>query len=645
MSTQPLPALRVRFSLLWKITLPFVFLSMVLGLGATYLVNTFLSQEEADRFVRQLVDSGQQAKDALVRVEIDLLTLERLAANTAGVAESAAIGDAEDLRQRVLPPVLNAREDVLAILDPNGTSVLTIRHRPDEGPESYDALRGETYYSEWAFVQRVLRREVDPVIGDKQADLEALVLGDRVSYVFWVAGPLIDPQERFVGAVLVGRYLNRVTAEAAVDAGANISIYAPSGGEVLSTTLEPQESESLTLAPELLSQALLTDQPSSPLRSVRAAGSEYWEVLTPFTVRQGSQVIGALGISLVRMPLETEQPGTLPMAVRLGAAALILVVLIGLLISSSITRPIARLVEAHTDVALGKLDTRVPESGADEIGALARTFNQMVSELREGSIYRDLLGRTVTPEVRDRLRTSFADGALLLKGQRVQATILFADFRGYTSLAERADPAEVMRTLNDYFAGVVPILSLHGGVVNKFDGDSVMAFFGILPQYLPPRVSALQATHAGVALLEYLGRLNKRRGQRGEPAFEMGIGISTGTVIAGGLGSQERVHYTVVGDTVNVAQRIQGISRQLGGTALVISQDTYQNLGNIRRQFNFGRQGAAQLKGKQREVMVYEVLGRTTALIGRQQVEQTVQQYTGSWDHLAEDLTQHLRRK
>jgi len=645
MSTQPSRAPRVRFSLLWKITLPFVFLSMVLGLGATYLVNTFLSQEEADRFVRQLVDGGQQAKDALVRVEIDLLTLERLAANTAGVAESAAIGDAEDLRQRVLPPVLNAGEDVLAILDLSGTSVLTIRHRPDEGPESYDALRGETYYSEWPFVQRVLRQEADPLIGDKHAGLEALVLGDRVSYVFWVAGPLIDPQERFVGAVLVGRYLDRLTAEAAVDAGANISIYAPSGGELLSTTLEPQESESLTLAPELLAQALLPDQPSSPLRSVRAAGSEYWEVLTPFTVRQGSQVIGALGVSLVRLPLQTEQPGTLPVAVQLGAAALILVVLIGLLISSSITRPIARLVEAHTDVALGKLDTRVPESGADEIGTLARTFNQMVSELREGSIYRDLLGRTVTPEVRDRLRTSFADGALLLKGQRVQATILFADFRGYTSLAERADPAEVMRTLNDYFAGVVPILSLHGGVVNKFDGDSVMAFFGILPQYLPPRVSALQATHAGAALLEYLGRLNKRRSRQGEPAFEMGIGISTGTVIAGGLGSQERVHYTVVGDTVNVAQRIQGISRQLGGTALVISEDTYQNLGNIRRQFNFGRQGAARLKGKQREVMVYEVLGRTTALIGRQQVEQTVQQYTGSWDHLAENLTQHLRRK
>jgi hypothetical protein len=90
MASQTVSGPRVRFSLIWKITLPFVFLSMVLGLRPSW--NTFLSQEEADRFVRQLVDSGQQAKDALVRVEIDLLGLERLVANTAGVAESAAIG-------------------------------------------------------------------------------------------------------------------------------------------------------------------------------------------------------------------------------------------------------------------------------------------------------------------------------------------------------------------------------------------------------------------------------------------------------------------------------------------------------------------------------------------------------------------------
>ena len=346
-----------------------------------------------------------------------------------------------------------------------------------------------------------------------------------------------------------------------------------------------------------------------------------------------------MGISLLLAPLQSGPGGDLSNVLRFGVVGLVLTVLIGLLLSNSITRPLIRLVEASGKVAMGNLEAQVPERGTDEIGVLAKTFNQMVEGLREGSIYRDLLGRTVTPEVREQLRTAFNDGALLLKGQNAEATILFADFRGYTSMAEHSDPALVMKTLNDYFSGVVPIISLHGGVVNKFDGDSVMAFFGILPRYLPPRVSALQATHAGLAMLEHIHKVNRQREAAGEHSFQMGIGISTGTVIAGGLGSEDRVHYTVVGDTVNTAQRIQQITRELGGTALVISEPTYRKLGAVRNHFQFGRKGHAQLKGKQQEVMVYEVLGRKTRLVGEDQLEQEVKQYTASLPRITQILS------
>jgi len=324
---------------------------------------------------------------------------------------------------------------------------------------------------------------------------------------------------------------------------------------------------------------------------------------------------------------------------RFGVVGLVLTVLIGLLLSNSITRPLTRLVEASAKVAMGNLEAQVPERGTDEIGVLAKTFNQMVEGLREGSIYRDLLGRTVTPEVRDQLRTAFSDGSLILKGQNAEATILFADFRGYTSMAENSDPALVMKTLNDYFSGVVPIISLHGGVVNKFDGDSVMAFFGILPRYLPPRVSALQATHAGLAMLEHIHKVNRERESAGQQSFQMGIGISTGTVIAGGLGSEDRVHYTVVGDTVNTAQRIQEASQTLGGTALVIAESTYRKLGAVRSQFQFGQTGRAALKGRQREVMVYQVLGRKSRLVEQAQLEQQVKQYTASLPRITQILS------
>ncbi len=613
-------------------------LAMVLGLGAAFLINDLLSQEDTDRFLRQLVDAGQQATDAVVRSEIDMLELERLIANTEGVAEAVTVGNAEDLRARVLPLVLNAGADVVAVVDTDGTSIVTVRRRPDAPPGDYDTLRGESYYGEWAFVQRVFDGVTDEVVGDKHVGLAALEFDGEEHYVFFVAGPLLETDRSLTGSVLVGKYVNRLGAEVAVAAGANISSYDLSG-KTLSSTLEPTSGESIDVSLETLQNIQELESGQSPVRAITVAGSEYWEVLAPLVVRQGTENLGVLGISLLRVPLQGTAENSLPVVLRFGALALALIVLIGLLLSNSIRKRLGALVKASADVASGDLDTYVNVRGTDEIGILSVTFNQMVEGLREGSIYRDLLGRTVTPEVRDQLRTSFSDGALMLKGQSSEATILFADFRGYTTMAEVTEPAEVMKTLNDYFAGVVPIISLHGGVVNKFDGDAVMAFFGILPKYLPPKVSALQATHAGLEMLEHIRGVNKERTEAGKPAFEMGIGISTGTVIAGGLGSEDRVHYTVIGDTVNTAQRIQQITRDLGGTALVISDPTYRKLGPVRHQFRFGRKGLAQLRGKQQEVLVHEVVGRSSTRIGRQVVDERVQEYTGSLPRVAEILS------
>ncbi|MFQ5943866.1 MAG: adenylate/guanylate cyclase domain-containing protein [Anaerolineales bacterium] len=628
---------RVRFSLLWKITLPFMLLAMVLGLGAALLINDLLSQEETDRFLRQLIDAGQQATDSVVRSEIDLLELERLIANTEGVAEAVSAGNAEDLRARVLPLVVNAGADVVAVVDSEGTSIVTVRRRPGAPPGDYDTLRGESYYGEWPFVQRVLSGVTDEVVGDKHAGLEPLEFEGIQHYVFFVAGPLLQANSTLNGSVLVGKYVDRLGAEVANEAGANVSSYDVSG-TALSSTLEPASSESINVSSATLQSIQESEQGQSPVRAITVAGSEYWEVLTPLVVRQGTEDLGVMGVSLLRVPVEGTTEDSLPIVLRFGVLALALIVLIGLLLSNSITKRLGDLVRASSEIASGDLDAHVDESGRDEIGALSITFNRMVEGLREGSIYRDLLGRSVTPEVRDQLRTSFSDGALMLKGQSSDATILFADFRGYTSMAERAEPADIMKTLNDYFAGVVPIISLHGGVVNKFDGDAVMAFFGILPKYLPSRVSALQATHAGLEMLEHIRNVNKERDEGGKQAFEMGIGISTGSVIAGGLGSEDRVHYTVVGDTVNTAQRIQEITRNLGGTALVISDPTYRKLGAVRHQFRFGRKGLAQLKGKQQEVLVHEVVGRSSTLVGREVVDDRIQHYTASLPRVAEIL-------
>lgn len=630
---------RVRFSLLWKITLPFILLALVLGLGATYVVDRLLTQEEADRFLRQLVDGGQQAKDAVVRAEVELLELERLIANTEGVAESAAAGDAEDLRSRVLPLVLNAQADMVAVLDLEGTSILTVRRRPAAELGDYETLRGETYYADWPFVQRVLSGVSDEQLGDKHAGMQAIVLDGVEHQALFVAGPLLASEREQTGGVVVGQYTDRLVGTVRDEAGANISIYGLLSGRVISTTLEPTGSESIDLSADDLTALESVTEGQSPVRSMTVAGTEYWEVLTPLRVRQESETLGIMGISLVRLPVEIGPQDSLPTVLRFGIVGLALIVLIGLLLSNSIIKPLSQLVEASGRIARGNLDTHVPERGADEIGMLAASFNRMVDNLREGTIYRDLLGRPVTPEVREQLRSAISDGANLLRGHSSEATILYADLRGYTGASETADPAEVMQTLNDYFSGMVPIISLHGGVVNQFDGDSLMAFFGILPKYLPAKVGAYKATHAALAMLEHIGKLNDKRLAAGKSRIEMGIGIATGKVIAGGLGSEDRLHYTVVGDPVSLAHRIQRVTRNLGGTGLVIADTTYKKLGPAREEFEFGRRGLAQLPEKQQEITVHEVVGRRSGLVADQQLRESIEYHSGSLPRIAKLLS------
>jgi adenylate cyclase len=243
------------------------------------------------------------------------------------------------------------------------------------------------------------------------------------------------------------------------------------------------------------------------------------------------------------------------------------------------------------------------------VAVLAQSFNYMVAGLQEGSIYRDLLGRTVSPEVREQLRQTFTTGRLRLEGQQAVATVLMTDIRGFTTLSEQADPATVFQWLNEYFGQLVPVVTSHGGVVNKFDGDAMLAFFGTLPRLLNPKQSALAACLTAVETLRLINQLNATRKTRGEPEFITGIGVNTGVVIAGGLGTSDRLHYTIIGDTVNTTQRLEALSRELlSESGILISHSTYLALGEYQQHFRCEPLGNHRVKGKQEELLVYQLL-------------------------------------
>ncbi len=605
---------RVRLSLRWKITLPFLLLAFLLGAGATYALNLLVRENEGVRFLRQLANSGQQAVDGVVRIEADLLEVQRLVANMAGVDEAIQQGDAEGLRRLILPIVLNSRVDVLAVLDSTGSSLLALRRSPGEERADYSATRSESYYIAWPFVQRLLQGVADASGSDKQVGLEAIQVAAREAHVFFIGGPVRDPGGTVIGAVLVGNYLDRLAERLAAEAGANVSLYSLVDGRMLSTSLEPENPQALALTSEELSGSLTQPGGQPPVRAIDVAGMVYEEVLVPLVARSREQV-GVLGVSLLWAPLEVSLQENLLMAVRLSALSMALIVLIGLLISARITRPLEEIAEASAQVTTGNLNTQVRYRGSDEIGVLAQTFNYMVEGLREGTVYRDLLGQAVTPEVREALRRQVAEGSQPLAGREGVGTILFANLSGFARLAEEQQPVEAMATVNEYFSTVGPIVSRHQGVFGSFDGDMMMAYFGILPRALPPAVSALQAVHCGLEMLEAIAELNRERQGRGLQGMGMAIGISTGPVVAGGIGAKDRLQYTVIGDTVITAQRIHQAAADLGELALLISEPTYRSLSAARGQFEFGRTGGAQLRGKARQVTVHEVLGRRTKLV------------------------------
>ena len=195
---------RVRFSLRWKITLPFIFLALILGLGAAFLVNQLLNQTEEFQFLRQLADSGKQSNDAIVRIEEELLRVERLIANTEGVAQAVGLENAEELRARVLPLVINAGVDFAVILDINAISLLTIRHQPEGTAGDFEVLKGETFYQDWGFVEPILFGEIDE-LGDKQVGVGRTMIGEEETGVFAIGGPLRNNQNEVIGAALVGK--------------------------------------------------------------------------------------------------------------------------------------------------------------------------------------------------------------------------------------------------------------------------------------------------------------------------------------------------------------------------------------------------------------------------------------------------------
>ena len=268
------------------------------------------------------------------------------------------------------------------------------------------------------------------------------------------------------------------------------------------------------------------------------------------------------------------------------------------LFSISLTSPIERLVDVTREVAKGNFDVQSGVVTSDEVGELASSFDTMLGGLRERDKMKNVLNKFHGSSVTDDL----LKGDLQLGGVNKNVVVFFSDIRDFTKFSEGHTPEEVVHMLNEYFEIMVAIVTKHNGIVDKFVGDAMMAVWGA------PNSTGEDEYWAVKACLEMrvaLEKLNEIRLARGQTAIKIGMGLSAGPAISGTIGSSERMEYTVIGDTVNTASRVESSTKAFG-TDLLISGPVLEK---VEGRFVTDFAGAAEVKGKAEPLKMYKVRG------------------------------------
>ncbi|MCA9100943.1 MAG: adenylate/guanylate cyclase domain-containing protein [Planctomycetales bacterium] len=299
--------------------------------------------------------------------------------------------------------------------------------------------------------------------------------------------------------------------------------------------------------------------------------------------------------ALLLIRIVARSPGeTLLSEMTVGVVGILFGLTTAWMLGQLVTRPVYALHKAAKSVAAGNLDTHVGLLHADEFGPLIAEFNRMVADMREKQYLQEMFGRHVGTEAARRILARDPG----LGGSEDCVTVMFADLRDFTARSSDEPADEVVATLNVFLSEMVDVIERRGGMVNKFLGDGLMALFGVGEDDHQHADAALGAALEMVAQLECV---NRRLGPSSHGNLRMGVGIHTGMAIVGSIGSPQRLEYTAIGDTVNIASRIEGLTKVVGRCVL-ISQATRDALS---ADVPLDELPAQMIKGKSSAVTVY----------------------------------------
>lgn len=257
----------------------------------------------------------------------------------------------------------------------------------------------------------------------------------------------------------------------------------------------------------------------------------------------------------------------------------------GIALSATITtrmvKPVRELKDHSEEIRRGNLDIEVIPRSKDEIGQLAYTFNHMTQELKANSQVKELFGKYVDPRIVDSLLVEEND-VRPFEGNKQEKTIFFSDVKGFSGMSEILTPTGLVKLINRYYSYMTEPILIQKGVIDKYVGDSVMAFWG--PPFTGEDNYAELACHAALAQFQQLDKLNASLPEilgfrKGIPEFEIRVGLATGNVVAGNIGSENAKSYTVMGDTVNIASRLESLNKQYN-TRILIDELTRTRIGD-----------------------------------------------------------------
>jgi|UniRef100_UPI0037848E29 class 3 adenylate cyclase len=512
------------------------------------------------------------AAGQILRPQLEALATDRLQ------SEFPAVGGRGGVKERDRPDagramarLMPAQMPYIAIIDPEGNFVASPKKNAVPGrnlmpPLPKESATSAEFRRKSGRLQWLGERKLEDILKEQEVGYLRVEFGEdgrteQVREVFIT--PLRDPQSgKFQGAMLFGLPL-QVLAERVLYEQTKRSEF----GEIMSgvwveealvsTTIPKNEREEVArhIAESIHRSGRAQREMSMPINGVRH--QIFYRVLNP-----DSPFPLAAQVNLYPLDAMDRELAELRRDVGgLGFVALLIALIVVLYISRGLSGPISDIVSGTHQIEQGNFDVRVPVRRQDELGKLAASFNEMAAGLALQEKYRSVLNAVADRTVAQQLIEQSSG----LGGEIRHVSMLFCDIRGFTAITENMEPAEVIELLNEHMTALTDVAYKHGGIVDKFVGDLIMVLFGAP---VSTGADALSAVQCALSMLQVRRTLN----QTSKHSLEVGIGLATGSVVAGCMGSDQRLSYTVLGHRVNLASRLCSIA-QAG--EIVMDAETY----------------------------------------------------------------------